>query len=87
MIATHKYSPPKTAVSRSRNHLRVYATSTSYMYAIAFSARLNGLQVDQVDTENDKRTSILTHSQFLANSSLPVTSPAVTHAFSCPGVA
>ena len=55
MIATHKYSPPKTAVSRSRTHLRVYATST-----IAFSARLNGLQVDQVDRENDKRTSTYT---------------------------
>ena len=27
------------------------------LYAIAFSARLNGLQVDQVDRENDKRTS------------------------------
>ena len=60
MIATHKYSPPKTAVSRSRTHLRVYATSTSYTYAIAFSARLNGLQVDQVDRENDKRTSTYT---------------------------
>ena len=62
MIATHKYSPPKTAVSRSRTHLRVYATSTSYMYiyAITFSARLNGLQVDQVDRENDKRISTYT---------------------------
>ena len=60
MIATHKYSPPKTTVSRSRTHLRVYATSTSYIYAIAFSARLNDLQVDQVDRENDKRTSIYT---------------------------
>ena len=60
MIATHKYSPPKTAVSRSRTHLRVYATSTSYTYATAFSARLNGLQVDQVDRENDKRTSTYT---------------------------
>ena len=60
MIATQKYSPPKTAVSRSRTHLRVYATSTSYTYAIAFSARLNGLQVDQVDKENDKRTSTYT---------------------------
>ena len=60
MIATHKYSPPKTAVSRSRTHLRVHATSTSYTYAIAFSARLNGFQVDQVDRENDKRTSTYT---------------------------
>ena len=62
MIATHKYSPPKTAVSRSRTHLRVYATCTSYtcIYTIAFSARLNGLQVDQVDRENDKRTSTYT---------------------------
>ena len=33
---------------------------TSYTYAIAFSARLNGLQVDQVDRENDKRTSTYT---------------------------
>ena len=57
MIATLKYSPSKTAVSRSRTHLRVYATSTSYIYAIALSARLNGLQVDQVDRENNKRTS------------------------------
>ena len=30
------------------------------IYAIAFSARLNGLQVDQVDRENDKRTSTYT---------------------------
>ena len=60
MIATHKYSPPKMTVSRSRTHLRVYATSTSYIYSIAFSARLNGLQVDQVDRENDKRTSTYT---------------------------
>ena len=32
MIATQKYSPPKTAVSRSRTHLPsiVIATSTSY---------------------------------------------------------
>ena len=50
----------KRAVSRSRTHLRVYATSTSYTYAIAFSARLNGLQVEQVDRENDKRTSTYT---------------------------
>ena len=60
MIATHKYSPPKTEVSRCRTHVRVYATSTSYMYAIAFSARLNDLQVDQIDRENDKRTSTYT---------------------------
>ena len=50
----------KRAESRSRTHLRVYATSTSYIYAIAFSARLNGLQVNQVDRENDKRTSTYT---------------------------
>ena len=60
MIATHKYSPPKMAGARSRTHLQVYATSTSYIYTIAFSARLNGLQVDQVDRENDKRTSTYT---------------------------
>ena len=51
MIATHKYSPPKTG---GITHLRVYAASTSCTYAVAFSAGLNGLQVDQVDRENDK---------------------------------
>ena len=50
----------KREESRSRTHLRVYATSTSYIYTIAFSARLNGLQVDQVDRENDKQTSTYT---------------------------
>ena len=60
MIATHKYTPPETAASRSRTHLRVYTTSENYIYAITFSARLNGLQVDQVDRENDKRTSTYT---------------------------
>ena len=47
---TLSYSPPS-----------IRYTSTSYIYAIAFSARLNGLQVDQVDRENDKRL-LLTHS-------------------------
>ena len=69
----------KWAVSRLRTHLWGYATSTSCIYAIAFSAGLNGLQVDQVDRENNKRTS--TYTQFLANSSLPV-----TQAFSSLGV-
>ena len=57
MIATHLR---KREVPRSRIHLRVYATSTSYIYAIAFSARLNGLQVNQVDREHDKRSSTYT---------------------------
>ena len=56
-----------TAVSHSHTHLRVYmyATSTSYIHAIAFSARLNSLQVDQVDRENDKRTSTCTYTQLV----------------------
>ena len=50
LTSTHLW---KRAESRSRTNLQVYATSTSYIYAIAFSARLNGLQVDQVDREDD----------------------------------
>ena len=40
----------------------MYATSTSciHVYAIVFSARLNSIQVDQVDKEDDKRTSTYT---------------------------
>ena len=61
MIATHKYSPPKTgSITLSYSPPSIRYTSTSYIYAIAFSARLNGLQVDQVDRENDKRTSTYT---------------------------
>ena len=52
----------------TRTHLQKWAVTTlSYstvstlhpqvIYAIAFSAGLNGLQVDEVDRENDKRTS------------------------------
>ena len=40
----------KWTVSHSRTHLRVYTTSTSYI------SGLNGLQVNLVDRENDKRT-------------------------------
>ena len=40
-----------------------YATLTSYIYTIAFSAGLNSLQVDKVDRENDKRTS--THTELV----------------------
>ena len=36
----------KTGVSRSRAYLWVYATPTNYTYTLAFSAGLNGLQVD-----------------------------------------
>ena len=57
LTSTHLW---KRAVSRSRTHLWVYATSTWHIYAIAFSARLNGLQVHQVDRENDKQTSTYT---------------------------
>ena len=42
----------KWAVLHSRPS--TYATSTSYIYEIALSAGLNGLQVDQVDRENDE---------------------------------
>ena len=56
MIATHSEN------GRYHALVRVYATSTSYIYEIAFSAGLNGLQVDQVDKENDKRAS--TYAQF-----------------------
>ena len=44
----------KQAVSRSRTHVRVYATSTGYMYAIVFSAGLNRSSIDQVDRGNDR---------------------------------
>ena len=49
--------------------VRVYATSTSYIYEIAFSTGVNDLQVDQVDRENDKRASTYTQlvpSKFVA---------------------
>ena len=44
MIATHRYSPSKML------HPQV-------IYTIAFSPGLNGLQVHEVDKENDKLTS------------------------------
>ena len=72
----------KRKVSRFRTHLRVRYTHKLYnIYAIVFSAGLNGLQVDQVDRENDKRTS--TYRRVVpSNWSQPV-----THVFSTPGVA
>ena len=46
-IATHRYSPSKTGGSYHALVLtREYAIPTSYMYAIAFLAGLNGLQID-----------------------------------------
>ena len=44
VVATLSYSPVRTLCPQA-------------IYAIAFSARLNGLQVDYVDKENNKRTS------------------------------
>ena len=75
MIATHKYSPPKTGgITLLYSPPSIRYIHKLSIYAIAFYARLNGLQVDQVNRENDKRTS--TYTQLLANSSLPVTLPA-----------
>ena len=42
---------PTSENGRYRSLVRVYTTSISYMYEIAFSAGLNGLQVDQVGKE------------------------------------
>ena len=47
---TLSYSPPSIH----------YIHKLYILYAIAFSAGLNGLQVDQVDSENDKPTSTYT---------------------------
>ena len=55
-----------------------YATFASYIYAVAFSAGLNSLQVQQVDRKTICEL-LLMHNQFLANLSLPV-----THTFSIP---
>ena len=54
---TQMYSPLKTGGFRL-----FYSppTPTSYTCTIAFSAGLNGLQVDQVDKENNKQTSTYT---------------------------
>ena len=58
MIAIHKYSPPKTGgIMLSYSTLSIRYIHKLYIYAIAFSAELNSLQVYQVDKENDKRTS------------------------------
>ena len=64
---THKYSPPKTggiamhALVLSSEYATY--TSTSYTYSVAFPTGLNGLQVDLVDRQNNKRTS--TYSQLV----------------------
>ena len=64
MIATHKYSPPKTGgITLSYSPPNTHYIHKLYIYAITFSAGLNGLQVDQVDRENEKRTS--THTQLV----------------------
>ena len=82
MIASHKYSPPKMGgITLLYSPPSIRYIPKFYICAIAFSAGLNGLQVDQVDRENDKRIS--TYTQLVpSNSSLPV-----MHTFSCPGVA
>ena len=82
IIATHKYSPPKTGgIMLSYSPPSICYIHKLYMYTrnsvLCWTKRSSSRQVDR---ENDKRTS--TYTQFLANSSLPV-----THAFSCPGVA
>ena len=60
VIATHRCL---TSINR-RCHALVltyeYATSTNYIYAIVFSAGLNGVEVDQVHRENDLKTSTFT---------------------------
>ena len=42
-------------------------TSTSYIYTIAFSAGLNGLQVDQVSRENDSGTATCSYTKLVAS--------------------
>ena len=79
MIATHRYSPLKMGGITPLHSLQVHYIHKLHLRN-EFSTGLNGLQVHQVDRENDKQTS--TYTQFLANSLLPV-----THAFSTPGVA
>ena len=84
MIATHKYSPLKTGgITLSYSHLGI-PTSTSYIYATAFFARLNGLQVDR---ENDKRT--CTYTRLVLSKLVDACNPRlhVTQVFSSPGVA
>ena len=61
MIAIHKYSPPKTG---GITLLSEYTLHQLVIYT-QFSAGLNGLQVDQVDSESDKRTS--TYTQLVAS--------------------
>ena len=53
MIATHRYSSPKTggsyhALVLTSEYAITLQTSTSYIYAIMFSAGLNAFQVDQI---------------------------------------
>ena len=64
MIATHRYSLPKTGgimcshrVSYSPPSTLQRFTSYMYIYAIAFTAGLNTFQVDKVSREIDNRTS------------------------------
>ena len=67
MIATHRYLPPKTVLSRSHTYLRVhYHTAdihTSYIYMMPFSAKLNEFELhvhvdeDQFSKQIDNLTS------------------------------
>ena len=52
-IITHRQSPLKTAVA-TLSYSPVSTLHPQVIYAIAFSAGLNDLQVDYVDKENDK---------------------------------
>ena len=60
MIATHKYSPPKTGgITLLYSPPSIRYIHKLYTYKSVLCA-LNGFQVDQVGRENDKQTSTYT---------------------------
>ena len=65
-IATHRPSPSKSGGSYALVLAceLVRYTHAQVIYTIVFSAGLNGLQVDQVDKENDKRAYCTTRVQY-----------------------
>ena len=68
------YSPPNT-ISHCKQPQAI-------LYAIAFSARINGLQVDKVNRENDSRST--RHIHLVASKLIPACNG---HTLSSPGVA
>ena len=52
-IVTHRHSPSKTGGSHSLILTCEYAAPTSYIYAIAFPAGLNGFKLIKLIKEND----------------------------------